>query len=77
MVNLMRGRCFDRLRKDVACLVEIIASVEQAVDFAAIARPFLDLVEVAIIGIERVVSLFVGPIVHRCFIPLVLTSYRS
>jgi hypothetical protein len=54
----------DRLGEDVLGLGEIVASIEQAIDRRAAARPFLDLVEVAIIRIERVARLFIRPIAH-------------
>jgi hypothetical protein len=38
------------LCKDVSRFVEIIAGIKQAIDLHAIARPFLDFVEVARIG---------------------------
>jgi hypothetical protein len=36
-----------RLRKNVASFVEIIAGIEQAIDLHAVARPFLDFVDLA------------------------------
>jgi hypothetical protein len=54
---------FDRLGKDVPRLVEIVARIEQAINLRAVARPFLDLVEIAIIRVERVV-LLIRPIAH-------------
>jgi len=52
---LGKGREF-RLR-----LVEIVAGEQQAIDMLAVARPLLDLVEIAFVRVERVRRLFVGP----------------
>lgn len=46
-------------------LVEVIAGVEQALDPQSAAAPLLDLVEVAAVGIERIIGLLVGPAAHR------------
>ncbi len=50
-----------RIGKNVPCLVEIIAGIKQTIDLLAVTRPFLDLVEVARIGDQRIVGFFVGP----------------
>ena len=50
--------------KDFSRLVETVAGVQQGIDTHAIPAPRFDLVEVAQVGIERVVGLFVGPIAH-------------
>jgi hypothetical protein len=42
--------------------VEIAAGVEQPIDFSAVFGPLFDLVEIAIIRVERVVGFFIGPI---------------
>jgi hypothetical protein len=47
----------DRSGEDVPRLVEIVARVEQAINLGAVARPFLDLVEIAVVRIERVARL--------------------
>jgi hypothetical protein len=41
------------------------ASIEQALDAHAVARPLLDLVEVAVVRIERVARLLIRPAAHR------------
>ena len=43
---------------------EIIAGVKQGIDFRAVPRPLLDLVEIAIIRAQRIVGLFVWLVVH-------------
>jgi hypothetical protein len=45
----------DGAGEDVLRLGEIVARIEQALDAHAVARPLLDLVEVAVVRIERVV----------------------
>ena len=45
--------------KDFSRLVEAIASVQQGIDTHAVSAPRFDLVEVAVVCIERVVGLFV------------------
>jgi hypothetical protein len=42
-----------------------LAGIKEAVDLHAVLRPLLDLVEIAMIGIERVISFLVGPVAHR------------
>jgi hypothetical protein len=46
----------NRLGKNVPRFVEIIARIKQAIDLHAVARPFLDFVEVARIGDGSLVS---------------------
>jgi hypothetical protein len=45
--------------KDFSRFVEVIASVQQSIDTHAVPAPRFDLVEVAVICLERVVGLFV------------------
>jgi hypothetical protein len=40
----------DSLGEDISCFVEIIASIEEGIDFRAVSRPLLNLVEVAEVG---------------------------
>ncbi len=47
---------FDGLRKDVASLVEAIAGVEHKLNPQPVPAPLLDFVEVAAVGIERIVG---------------------
>jgi hypothetical protein len=54
------------LGKNVRRFVEIIAGVKPAIDLRAVTRPFLDFVEVARIGDQRVFGFLVGPIVRHC-----------
>jgi hypothetical protein len=51
--------------KDATRLVEACASEQQFDDAHAISAPLLDLVEVAALGIQRIVGLFVGSVAHR------------
>jgi hypothetical protein len=53
-----------RLRKNVPRFVEIIPGIQQAIDLRAIFGPLLHLVKIAVVRVERIVCLFVGPIVH-------------
>ena len=50
--------------EDFLRLAKIVAGIEQAINFHAVPRPLLDLVEIAMVGDQRVVGLFVGPVVH-------------
>ena len=50
--------------KDFSRLVETVAGVQQGIDTHLVPAARLDLVEVAQVGIERIVGLFVGPVVH-------------
>jgi hypothetical protein len=43
----------------LACSIEIIAAVEQAIELRAVLGPLLDFVKVAIIRVQRVVGFFV------------------
>jgi hypothetical protein len=54
----------DGAGEDVPRLGEIVASIEQALDRRAVARPLLDLVEHAVVRIERVARFLVRPIAH-------------
>jgi hypothetical protein len=53
----------DRLHKDLARLVEVVAGIEKAIDLRVVSRPLLDLVEVADVGNQRIVGFFF--VVHR------------
>jgi hypothetical protein len=48
-----------RAPKHIASFGEIVAGVEHAVDLGAILRPLLNLVEVALVRLERVVGLLI------------------
>src|SRR6516225_6529558 len=52
----------DGVSKDFLRLAKIIADIEQAIDFHAVAGPLLDLVEIAMVRDQQVVSLFVRPV---------------
>jgi hypothetical protein len=54
----------DCLVEELTSLFEIVAGVKEAVDLHAVLRPLLDLVEIAVIGVKRVISFFVGPVAH-------------
>jgi hypothetical protein len=54
----------DGAGEDVLGLGETVARVEQALDRHAVARPLLDLVEVAVIRIERVARFLIRPVAH-------------
>jgi hypothetical protein len=49
----------DRLLEYLSRPVEIVAGIQHAIDFAAVLGPLLDLVKIALVGIERVESFFV------------------
>jgi ABC transporter substrate binding protein len=56
----------DGRNKNLPLLVEIIASVKQGNNMYTIPTPRFDLVEIAVVCIDRVVSLLVGPSIrHR------------
>jgi hypothetical protein len=44
---------------------QVNASVEQTIDLAAVLRPLLHLVEVALVSIERIVGFFVRPVLSH------------
>jgi hypothetical protein len=46
-------------------LFEVIARVQQSVEFGAVLGPLFDFVEITIVRHERIVSRLVGPIVIR------------
>jgi hypothetical protein len=52
------GAMYDGLRKYLLRLCQVIACIEQAIDLSAVTRPLLDFVEVVVIGIGRVVRLY-------------------
>ena len=54
----------DGVGKDFLRLAKIIAGIEQAIDFHAVAGPLFDLVEIAMVRDQRVVSLVVRPVAH-------------
>ncbi len=49
--------CFGKDRSD---LVQVAAGIEEAIHLGPIPGPFLDLVEVELVGLERIVGLFSG-----------------
>jgi hypothetical protein len=53
------------LRKNVPRFSEFVASVEHRFNSLIVFRPPLDLVDVAVVGIERIVGFFVGPMIVR------------
>ena len=59
----MRGRCLVAAR-NAARLVEVVASIEHMLDSQSVRAPFLDFVEVAAVGVVRVVGFFVGAVAH-------------
>jgi hypothetical protein len=52
------------LGEDFLCSPEVVAGIEQLVDFLTVPRPLLDLVEVAPVGMDRIIGFFVGRIAH-------------
>ena len=54
----------DGAGEDVLGRGETVARIEQALDVHAVAAPLLDLVEHAVVGIERVVRLLIRPAAH-------------
>jgi hypothetical protein len=55
----------DGFREKVARLFQVVAGVEQAIDFRAVSRPLLDLVEIALVRVERVVGLLAKEVAVR------------
>jgi hypothetical protein len=53
--------------KNVPRFGEVVTGVQQPINLHAVLGPLLDLVEAALIGTERIVGFFVGPIIvaHR------------
>jgi hypothetical protein len=54
--------------EDAARLVEAATGVEHKFDPQSVTAPFLDLVEVAAVGVVRVVGFFVGAVAHAVVI---------
>jgi hypothetical protein len=52
----------DGRRENLVRLVETAAGIEEAINFRAVFRPLLDFVEIALVRVERIVSLFDSPI---------------
>jgi hypothetical protein len=50
----------DRPREDLPRFVQIAARIEQVVDLGSVLGPLLDLVEVAMVRNQRIISLFGG-----------------
>ena len=48
--------------EDAPCLVQVVAGVEQQLDPLPVPAPLLDLVEVAAVGMGRIIGFFVGPV---------------
>jgi hypothetical protein len=55
----------DCLVEQLTSLFEVVAGIKEAVDLHAVLRPLLDLVEIAMMGMEWVIGFFVGPVAHR------------
>jgi hypothetical protein len=53
------------LSKTSRALSRFIAGIEQAIDLGAVFGPLLDLIEVAPVGMGRIVGFIVGPVTHR------------
>jgi hypothetical protein len=49
--------------KDHAGAIEVVAGVQHALDTPCLG-PLLDLVVIAVVGEQRIVGFFVGPIIH-------------
>ena len=64
MVGRIRGRCLVAAAKSACALRRLLPAYSRGIDTVAILAPRFDLVEFAVICIERVVGLFVGPIAH-------------
>lgn len=56
----------DEPREDRPSLVKIVASEQHFFDVQSVLAPFLDLVEIALVRVERVVGFLMGPIVSHC-----------
>jgi hypothetical protein len=63
MVSQMRGPCLV-VRSKIPRTLSRLAGVEQLLNPQPVSTPFLDLVELAEVGVERGVGLLVGPISH-------------
>jgi hypothetical protein len=48
----------DRLGEQLTSFFQVVACVKQALDLRTVLSPLFDLVEIAIVGIERVLGLF-------------------
>ena len=57
-------RCLTGVTKISCALRRLLPAYSRGIDAVAIPAPRFDLVEVAVICIERVVGLLVGPIAH-------------
>ncbi len=55
---------FDGFRKKASRFFEVVAGIKQTIDPCTVSRPLLDLVEIAVIRLERIVGLFVAPTTH-------------
>ena len=55
----------ERIGEDVLRPTKIVVCIEQAVDLGAVLGPLLDLVKIALVGVERVVGFFAGT--SRCW----------
>src|SRR5690348_10048544 len=55
----------DRLGEDLSRLVQAAPGIEHMINLGPVFGPFLDLVEVAVVRNQRIVSVFVRPIAHR------------
>ena len=55
----------DGRRENLVRLVETVAGIQDVINFGAVFRPLLDFVEIALVRVERIVSLFDSPISSR------------
>jgi hypothetical protein len=72
MVSVIRGRCFIALAKMSRAVSRLLPAYR-----SAIFGPFLDLVEIAVVRIERVCGFLVGPIIHAQRTKKQLSTCRS
>ena len=55
----------NRLRENLPRLVKAATGIKHVVDLRPVLGPLLDLVEIAMVRDERLISLFVGRFAHR------------
>ena len=55
----------DRRHEDRLRLIQVAPGIEHVVDLGAVLGPLLDLVKVAVVRDQRLISLFVGRFAHR------------
>jgi len=67
----------DEPREDGPSLIKIVASEQHLFDVQAVLAPFLDLVEISTVCIERIIGFLMGPIVGDRGGQLIVVPYFS